>query len=212
MDFDAMINKLSFKKVVIVAGASLFVFWLIRSVMMLSALYAFGEMFSQFNTNFDQSQKGIHDKIAESDRSFDRRAHEFDESNRKFSELFAESRKSFNETFKQIDRERTERERKFNKSFAEAPDRMFAQHDAMTKRMFDDFEKGKKAHQQFFKSKVLNVDKQLEGTRCGIELGSRPEKMKPNSMGNLINTEELYAYFMKLRNEQAKRIHCEAYV
>lgn len=210
MDFNSMIEKLTWKKIVIVTLIAVFGIWLLREVMLWTFFHEARQVFSQFNTQFEQQQKQIHNKIAESESDFDKRQKAFNESFDKTHQLIEESRQQFQETMAELDRQALEREKKFNEAFAKAPQQMFDQHKAMSERMFNEFKAESRRQSNDFRNHVMNLGETSEEDRCRTVLGDWSNNTP--SKFNSKQSKEKFNSVMRMRKEIAKAEHCEAYL
>lgn len=212
MDFNALVEKLTWKKIVVVTLVALFGIWILREVMFWTFFHEARQLFGQFNTQFEQQQKQIHNKLAESESDFDKRTKDFDEGFKKTDQMFEQTQKRFQETMDALDKEALERDKKFDEAFAKAPQQMFDQHQAMGEKMFNEFKQESRRQSDDFIKNIMNVDKTSEETRCSIALGNRPNnrtappELTPQQLKERANN------LMRIRKEIAKVEHCEKYV
>ncbi len=211
MDLNSIVEKLTWKKIVIVTLVTVFGIWLLREVMFWTFFHEATQMFSQFNTQFDQQQKQIHNKIAESESDFDKRHKAFNEGFDKTHQMIEESQQQFQKTMAELDRQALEREKKFDEAFAKAPQQMLAQHKAMSEKMFDEFKEESRRHFAEFNNLTQNK-KISEASRCEMALGNRPNNRNAPPGLSAQELKDRLNNLMRIRKEIAKAEHCEAYL
>lgn len=212
MDFDAMINRLTWKKIAVIAFIIMLGIWLLREVIYWTAFHKASQLFSQFNTQFDQQQKQIHNKLVESESDFDKQKIDFDKGFEKTHQMIEESSRHFQETMNKLDKAALEREKKFDEIFAKVPQQMLDQHKAMGEKMFNEFKEESRRQSNDFTNHVIHNDKKEEADRCSSVLGNRPNnRMAPPGM-SAQQLKDRLNNLMRIRKEMAKAEHCEAYV
>jgi hypothetical protein len=212
MDFDEMINRLTWKKMAVIAFMILLGIWLIREVIYWTAFREASQLFSQFNAQFDQQKKQIHNKLVESESDFDKQRKDFDQGFEKTHQMIEESSRHFQETMDKLDKAALEREKKFDEMFAKAPQQMLDQHKEMGEKMFNEFKEESRQQSNDFINYVMHDDKKQEADRCRSVLGNRPNnRMAPPGL-SAQQLKDRLNNFMRIRKEMAKSAHCEAYV
>ena len=63
MDFDQFVNRLNWKKLIVIVLGCFFAFWILREIVFFEFVRAFKNTYSQFVTQFNQDQKTIHNII-----------------------------------------------------------------------------------------------------------------------------------------------------
>ena len=212
MDFNTLVEKLTWKKIIVVVLVALLGMWILREVMFLTFFHEAKQMFNQFNTQFEQQQKKIHNKLAESENDFDKRTKAFDDGFEKTHQMIEQTQKRFQETMIELDRQALKREKKFDEAFAKAPQQMFDQHKAMSEKMFNEFKQASRRQSDDFKNNIMNVDKTSEATRCNIALGNRPTNRNAPLGLTPQQLKERFNNLMRIRKETATVEHCEKYL
>ena len=212
MNLDAMVNKLTWKKIAVVVLVVVLGMWIVREIMFWTFFHEASQMFGQFNTQFEQQQKQIHNKLIESESDFDKRRKSFDESFNQTHQMIEESSQQFQKVMDDLDKRALEREKKFDAAFAKAPQQMFDQHQAMGEKMFNAFLQESKQHSDKFIKTMMKDEKANDATRCSLALGNRPNnRMAPPGLSPQ-QLKDRFNNLMRIRKEIAKVEHCEAYV
>lgn len=212
MDFNFKIEQLTWKKIVIAGLAIVISIVLVRELLLWTFFREATHLFGQFNTQFEQQQKQIHNKIKETESDFDKRHRLFNESFEKGEKMMAEQRQEMTNAMEQLEKSALEREKKFDEFFAKAPQQMLAQHKAMGEKMFDEFVKESRERSHHFQNVVSSDQHRSEKTRCEIALGNRPTNRSAPVGLTPEQQKDRLANLMRIRKEIAVVEHCETYV
>jgi len=95
MDFDQFINRLNWKKVIVIILGCFFAGWILREIFFFEFVRAFKNTYSQFVTQFDQDQNRIHNIIEDNFKKQQAMQKEMDERTKNFHDYVD---KSMNQT------------------------------------------------------------------------------------------------------------------
>lgn len=212
MDFNTFVNSLSWKKIIVVGLGVMIGFWLVREIIFWTFFHEAQQVFTQLNSQISQEQKDIQKKISDSDKEFSERGKKFDELSDHFGKTVEDAQKNMMDYMNKMQQEQEALQQSFNKSFKEAPDKMWAEHEKFGEKMEKDFIRQSKGMHADFKNNVMDVDKNINSTRCEIALGKamdalpQPQDLTPQQLKDRNNM------IKQFRIRIAKREHCEAYL
>lgn len=212
MDFNTFVNSLSWKKIIVIGLGVMIGLWVIREIIFWTFFHEAQQVFTQLNSQISQQQKDIQKKLSDSDKEFSERGKKFDEVSDHFGKTVEEAQKNIMNYMNKVQQEQEALQKSFNKSFKEAADKMWAEHEKFGEKMRKDFTKQSQDMHADFKNNVMNVDKTLKSSRCQIVLGKALASLPPPNDLTLQQLKERNETIKRIEMEIAKKEHCEAYL
>lgn len=167
MNINEMINQLTWKKIVVIALLFFAASWVLREMLFWSYIREFQQTMSQFNTQFEQDQKAIHNKIVESDVVSDKWNKQFEKNSNDVHEAVEKNLKDTMQFLQDSRAQMEEHQNKFYKEFDEMPEKMWKAYEAFGERMFANHDKLSKKEndaldKEFSQQDAENKAKQAE--------------------------------------------------
>ncbi|MHB1948903.1 MAG: hypothetical protein ACYCQI_12425 [Gammaproteobacteria bacterium] len=147
-------NNLSWKKIIIIGAFILVVSLLIHEILFWTFFHETQQMLSQLNSQIVQQQKDIQKKLADSDKEFKERGKKMDEQSNQFGEIVKNAQENIGNYLEHVEQEQASLQKSFDKSFKEAPAKMWAAHEKFGEKMRNDYIKESKQMNKDFNNQL----------------------------------------------------------
>ena len=139
MNLNTFANNLKWKKLIVIGLITILFVWLVHEIMFWSFFHESQKMLSQLSSQIENQQKEFQQKLIDSDREFKEREEKMNKNAEDFGQIVKNTQANINNYLMQVEHEQQELQKSFDKSFREAPDKMWASHEKAGEQMRKEF-------------------------------------------------------------------------
>lgn len=150
MNVENLVKEMNWKKVVKIALMVIVALWVLHELFFWTAFHETRNMIASLNTQMIQQQKDIQQVLNDSEKEFKSKSKEMDARSKNFNNLVDQMQAEVKNEFVELERERKEREKAFDKAYEEAPAKMWAEYNAFRKEMMKSYQEDREARQKAF--------------------------------------------------------------